>query len=154
MNNINICKIYCDGASSKNGRADSIGGWAYVILDDNEVAIHINSGKVIGATNQQMELTSLARACTYAFLNVCANKFIVYSDSAYAINCYKEEWWVNWEKNGWKNSKKQPVANQELWEDLIRYFTNPDFSFIKIKGHSGDKWNEVVDNLAVKARLK
>ena len=54
--------------------------------------------------------------------------------------------------NGWLNSKKQPVANKELWEKLIPYFENPRFSFEKVKGHSGNQLNELVDKMAVAAR--
>ena len=54
--------------------------------------------------------------------------------------------------NGWINSKKEPVANKELWLQLIPYFENPLFSFLKVKGHNGDKFNELADELAVKAR--
>lgn len=54
---------------------------------------------------------------------------------------------------GWRNSKKEPVANRELWERLIPYFENPRFSFEKVKGHSGEKdWNDYVDRLAVEAK--
>ena len=46
--------------------------------------------------------------------------------------------YVNWQKNGWKNAKKQPVANQDLWEQLIRYFEMPEVDFVKVKGHAGN----------------
>ena len=77
----------------------------------------------------------------------------VYSDSAYIINCYSQKWWVNWEKNGWINSKKQKVANRELWESLIYYFKKPNFYFKKVPGHSNNKWNNYVDKLAVQAKF-
>ena len=57
--------------------------------------------------------------------------------------------------NGWINSKKEPVKNKELWQkldNLVRelddYF---DIEFIKVKGHAGNQWNEVCDNLANEA---
>ena len=77
----------------------------------------------------------------------------IYSDSAYCINCYQQKWYKKWIQNGWVNSKKQSVKNRELWELLIPFFEDNRFNFIKVKGHVGDKYNEMVDEMAVKARL-
>ena len=41
------------------------------------------------------------------------------SDSTYVINCFRDKWWVNWQRNGWRNSKRQPVANADLWKPLV-----------------------------------
>jgi ribonuclease HI len=80
-------------------------------------------------------------------------EIVVYSDSAYVINCYKQKWYKKWQVNGWINSKKQPVANKELWEQLIPYFENPFFSFEKVAGHADNKYNNLVDEMAVKAKF-
>lgn len=153
--------IYTDGAVSNNGKKDAIGGWAFLIVDENNNQIYSETGKVIGATNQQMELMAISRACTYAhtFLNVDKICFYIFSDSAYAINCYEQNWWRAWKDNGWRNTKREPVANKELWEQLIPFFTKESFIFKKIKSHSGDdtinsKWNNYVDKLAVEAKTK
>ena len=82
------------------------------------------------------------------------DKVEVISDSAYCIRCYKDKWWENWLRNGWLNSKKQPVANKELWESLIPFFKDNRFTFKNCKGHAGNYWNEYVDKLAVQARLQ
>ena len=69
------------------------------------------------------------------------------------VRCFTENWWRNWELNGWVNSKKEPVANQDLWKGLIHFFHKaPSYSFIKVKGHSGNKYNEIVDKMAVSAK--
>ena len=54
---------------------------------------------------------------------------IVYSDSAYLINCYQQGWYQTWEKNGFKNANKKPVANVELWAEIIPYFKRKSFYF-------------------------
>ena len=72
----------------------------------------------------------------------------VCTDSAYLHNCVKQKWYVNWQNNGWKNAKKQPVANRELWERLIKWFDSPEVDFIKVKGHADNYWNNIVDDLA------
>lgn len=159
-------KIYTDGATSNNGYSNAIGGWAFIIIDDKENILHSEFGKVIGVTNQQMELMALINGCEYAYnklskkeynenspFAIGETEFEIYTDSAYIINCNSQSWWRKWINNGWLNSKKQPVANQELWEKVIPYFLHPCFSFLKVKGHSVDKWNNYVDELAVKARM-
>ena len=80
-------------------------------------------------------------------------KITIRTDSAYCHNCYTQKWYKNWQKNGWKNSKKEPVANKTLWLQLIPFFENTNFIFEKVKGHTGAKdWNNEVDKLAVEAR--
>ena len=74
--------------------------------------------------------------------------FEIYSDSAYLVNCYIQRWYKGWQQFGWYNSKNEPVKNQDLWEELIPCFENLHYSFIKIKGHSQDRWNDRVDKLA------
>ena len=147
-------EIYTDGATSGNGRADAPGGWAYVILKDGYL-VSQNSGGEKGTTNQRMELTAALKACEEIEAMDGFATVKLYSDSAYLINCYKQNWWKNWRANGWRNSKKEPVANQDLWEKLIRYFMmTPSYDFIKVKGHAGNEYNEMVDKLAVAAKMR
>ena len=150
---MNRIKLYCDGAASNNGKENAIGGWAFVIIKNDEI-VYSESGKEIGATNQMMELQAMIAGCEYIrnhHLEECLVD--IYSDSAYIINCFNQNWWCNWEKNDWKNSKKEPVANKELWELLIPSFKKINYTFNKVKGHDGDPNNEYVDKLAVQARL-
>ena len=150
-----MIKIYTDGATSGNGKADAIGGWAYIVLNDNNEIISQNSGYITKATNNICELTAILMGCEA--VKDTTEAVTIYSDSAYCINCYQDQWYLKWQKNGWLNSKKQPVANRELWEKLIHYFDDSRFSFKKVKGHSGNAteaayWNELVDKMAVSAR--
>ena len=73
------------------------------------------------------------------------------SDSTYVVNCFRDRWWVRWQQNGWKNSKKEPVANPDLWKPLIELVQRTQPSFRWVKGHSGDRMNDLVDRLAVEA---
>ena len=76
----------------------------------------------------------------------------IVTDSAYIHNCYSQKWYIKWRQNGWVNSKKEPVANKDLWEQIIPYFDNPNFKFEKTKGHADDTRNNYVDKLAVAAK--
>lgn len=145
-----VFDIYCDGSTRNNGRADAIGAWAYVVLHEG-IKIHQDCRAEVGTTNQRMELTAAVEALDYLFYNeVCVPfDFVeVYTDSAYLHNCYTQKWYENWQNNGWKNSKKQPVANQDLWERLVKYFEMPEVKFVKVKGHADVRWNNYVDDLA------
>lgn len=148
--------IYCDGSARNNGYDNAVGAWAYIILNNKEEIIKQDCVAVPGATNQQMELAAAAEALEYLVYNeliVPFDNIEVITDSAYLHNCYVQKWYVNWERNGWKNAKKQPVANKELWERLVKYFEMPEIKFIKTAGHAGVKWNEYVDTLAQNASL-
>ena len=150
-------EVYTDGATSKNGTKDAPGGWAYVIIKEGKI-IKSDSGGEKGTTNQRMELTAALRACEVIEEIDSFATVKIYSDSAYLINCYKQNWWKNWRCNGWKNSKKEPVANQDLWEGIIPFFMRaPGYDFIKVKGHAGNEtvhsyWNDYVDKMAVHAK--
>jgi ribonuclease HI len=89
-------------------------------------------------------------ACDWAANSeyIADHDVIVYSDSAYVINCFKDKWFINWENNGWKNAKGDTIANLLEWRFLIKFFKMPNFNFEKIKGHSGHIHNERADYLA------
>ena len=146
-----MVNIYTDGATSHIGRENAIGGYAFVVEENGE-ELYSTYGKIYPATNNICELTALIEACEYIDKNLHGQQVTVYSDSAYCINCYKEKWYENWKRNGWKTSSKKPVANQELWKKLIPYFYDSKIKFEKCDGHSGNQWNDYADHLAVKAR--
>lgn len=151
-------KIYTDGASSKGS-----GACGFILFAD-DVLVRAESFYFEDVTNQEMELAGIAAGCAYVFSimkkyydadNNCIleDKCEILSDSAYCVNCWIEDWWKVWIKNGWLNSKKQPVANRELWEMILPYFYHPYFSFTKVKGHNGDQWNEWIDKFVQRTKL-
>jgi ribonuclease HI len=76
------------------------------------------------------------------------------SDSTYVVHCFRDAWWVGWQKRGWKNSQRQPVANRDIWEPLIDAVNKRgDVTFTWVKAHNGEPMNEHVDALAVAASL-
>lgn len=144
-----IFEIYTDGSTKNNGYANSVGGWGYAVIECGKMIVS-QSGAEAGTTNQRMELLAAIEGIEYTLHNYMTpfDRIIVYTDSAYLHNCYTQKWYKNWQKNGWVNSKKQPVANRDLWEKLVHYFEYPEVEFVKVKGHAGDKWNEIVDTIA------
>lgn len=130
------------------GRTMTFGGWSFIALRGGE-RIYEVSGSEYGTTNQRMELLAIRNALEFAAANRQPNENVtIYSDSAYAINCYNDCWYEKWLRNGWTNSKNEPVANQDLWEQIIPYFDHYWYHFSKVKGHADNYWNEECDRLA------
>jgi ribonuclease HI len=80
----------------------------------------------------------------------------VVSDSTYVVNCFRQQWHAGWKRRGWKNSQGKPVANRDLWERLFALALDPvrPVTFAWVKGHSGDRMNDVVDALATSAAAR
>lgn len=129
----------------------TFGGWGFIALRGG-LLIDKESGSEYGTTNQRMELLAIRNALEFAAAHRLPNESVtIFSDSAYAINCYNDKWYEKWLYNGWVNSKNEPVANQDLWEQIVPYFDNFWYHFSKVKGHSSNYWNNECDQLAQKA---
>jgi len=136
--------IYTDGACSGN---PGPGGWGAVLLfKDQKKEI---SGGEKETTNQRMELQAVIGALES--LKVKEWDVTVYSDSAYVVNAFEQKWLDKWQKNGWQNSKKEAVANQDLWRELLILTGKNHVKIVKVKGHAGNVYNERCDELARKA---
>jgi len=135
--------VYTDGGCRIN--PDGPGGYAAVIINKQNRPIYI-TGYEPSTTNQRMELKAVI---TGLRMIERSSNIKVYSDSAYIINCFNQKWYEKWEKNKWINSKKEPVANIDLWIillKLVRFHKNVEF--IKVKGHSDNLINNKCDQLA------
>jgi len=130
--------VYTDGACSGN---PGPGGWGWVIPGAEWA-----SGAEDPSTNQRMELQAVLHAVTHL-----DGPLEIVSDSTYVVNCFRDQWWKGWERRGWKNSQKKPVANQDLWKPLVSAYKGCDVTFRWVKGHAGNEWNEIADQLAVEA---
>jgi ribonuclease HI len=137
--------VYTDGACSGN---PGPGGWAWAVAPEGTPYA---SGAEPLTTNQQMEIQAVLEAVR-AFPT---GPLEIVSDSTYVVNCFRDKWWENWLRKGWLNSQRKPVANRNRWEPLIDlYRSRPgEITFRWVRGHSGDRLNDVVDRLAVEASL-
>jgi ribonuclease HI/uncharacterized phage-like protein YoqJ len=137
----NMTLAFTDGACSGN---PGPGGWAWAVPDGP-----FASGAEAHTTNQRMEVTAAFEA-----VQAIPGRLEVVSDSTYVVNCFRDRWHEGWIKRGWKNSKKEPVANRDLWEPFIELvLARGDVTFRWVKGHSADVMNDLVDRLAVEAAL-
>ncbi len=69
-------------------------------------------------------------------------------DSRYVMDAFEKNWIENWRANGWKTAAKDPVKNQELWEDLYSAAARHTIRWVWVKGHNGHPDNERVDKEA------
>jgi cyclic pyranopterin phosphate synthase len=123
-----MLKIYTDGSCLGN---PGPGGWGAVIIypDGGEQEL---SGREKHTTNNRMELQSVIEALNFIESN---SDIALYSDSLYVINTITK---------GWKKK-----ANIELWNDLHNsILKHNNIIWNWVKGHSGDFYNEKVDDLA------
>ena len=132
--------IYTDGACSGN---PGPGGWGSILMM-GENRKEISGGKK-DTTNNVMELTAVIEALK---LLKRSCKVDLYSDSAYVVNAFLQNWILGWIKNGWKNSNKEDVKNKELWQELISLTKVHNVTFHKVKGHADNKYNNRCDELA------
>ena len=139
---MNEVTIYTDGACSGN---PGKGGWGAILINAKETKYMSGSKQL--TTNNQMELTATIEALK-AILK--PSNIALYTDSQYVKNGITS-WIFNWKKNGWKTANKKPVANKDLWIELEKYVDFHSVNWFWVKGHSGDKYNEIADELAVKA---
>ena len=147
-------EIWTDGACSGN---PGKGGCAAVLKSPDEGMV-VTTNSENNSTNQRMEIMAVIMGFKHlSWYHKDFNKVLIYSDSAYVCNCVNQKWYVNWRDNNWVNSKKQPVANRELWEEMFRLKEDIESKgiiteFVKVNGHSGNEMNELADKLAVLAR--
>lgn len=136
-----VTTVYTDGSCRGN---PGPGGWGWAVPGGPQAA-----GAEPMTTNQRMEIT----AALEAIRAHPTGDLEIVSDSTYVVKCFQDRWWAGWQRRGWKNSQGKPVANRELWEQLLAVGLDDTrrITFRWVKGHSGDKWNDVVDELATTA---
>ena len=141
--------LYTDGGSSPN---PGPGGWAFILRADpkgtGEVLETESAGGVPATTNNRMELTAVIRGLLH-LEDPC--EVTVVSDSEYVIKGLTE-WMPGWKRRDWKNSRKKPVLNADLWRILDRLAQFHQVRFEWTKGHAGHPENERCDELVGRIR--
>jgi ribonuclease HI len=133
--------VFTDGACIRN---PGPGGWAWAVDPG-----HYESGYAASTTNQRMELTAVIRA-----VEAFPGRLRIMSDSTYVVNCFRQRWWAGWRAKGWRNSKGEPVANQDLWHPLVEAVVDErkgEIELIWVKGHGTSEGNILADRLATEA---
>ncbi|MEE2717247.1 MAG: ribonuclease HI [SAR324 cluster bacterium] len=139
-------EIYTDGACSPN---PGTGGWGAVLISHEHNHRRELSGTEAESTNNRMELTAAIRALE-ALKQPC--RVDLYTDSTYLKNAFEQGWLANWQRKNWKTKDRKPVANQDLWQVLLKLDRQHEVKWLWVKGHAGHPENDRADELAVAAR--
>lgn len=140
----NTIAVYTDGACSGN---PGPGGWGSILLyQGREKEL---SGFELNTTNNRMELTAVINGLSA--LKTVTVPVTVYTDSKYIVDAINQHWIDNWQSKGWRNATKQPVANRDLWEQIIALNQKFKPTYVWVKGHSTNEYNNRCDALAVQA---
>ena len=133
------CVIYTDGACSGN---PGPGGWAALIQVD-EISTTLTGGDP-STTNNRMEMQAVI-----ASLSTLTESYDIelFTDSRYVIDGITD--WINaWRQNNWRTANRKPVKNKELWQELHALTLKHLITWRWVRGHSGNQYNELVDQLA------
>lgn len=140
-------RIFTDGACSNN---PGPGGWAALFA--YETKNDIISGNECATTNNRMELMAVVKALQKA-MKMSYDQIELHVDSAYVVNAVTKLWLYKWQQNSWKTSANDDVKNRDLWECMYKILKSAKLSkikieFVKVKGHSGNTFNDMVDSAA------
>ena len=141
-----VVTIYTDGGASPN---PGLGGWAAVLISPAHNAEREIFGAEENTTNNRMELTAAIQALR-ALKRPC--RVELHTDSTYLRNAFELGWLVKWRKNGWCTSRKDPVLNRDLWEELWNLTQVHAVRWHWVKGHADDELNNRCDALVRRAR--
>lgn len=136
-------KIYTDGGAQNN---PGPGGYGVVLLFGKYRKDL--SGGFRQTTNNRMELLACIEGLK-ALTKPC--EVTIYSDSKYVVDAINKGWLAKWKSNGWKLSNRKSVENMDLWQQFLIQLDTHSIRFEWVKGHSGDFFNEICDQLASKA---
>lgn len=163
--------FYTDGSCSNKTWC---GGWAMLGVNEDGAILFNDNGNEFNTTNNRMELKAFLAALE-EISNIVKENSKYYSeiniitDSAYISNAINQKWYVNWQSNGWRTADRQPIANQDLWKEILVHYIrsinspNINIKIKKIKAHqtrvvknsnTEARWNSEVDKIAVAKRTE
>lgn len=134
--------LYTDGACSGN---PGLGGFGAILIHNGKQKIV--SGGEENTTNNRMELMAVISGLE-AIKVPC--EVDVFSDSAYVVNAFLQNWIVSWQAKGWKTAGGNEVLNIDLWKRLLVQVEKHKVSWHKVKGHADNELNNACDEIARK----
>lgn len=118
-------ELYVDGGCDPN---PGVGGWAAILICGNRIK-ELRGGEP-QTTNNRAEIVATIEGLK-ALKQPC--EVTVYSDSQLVIETMKGNFKAN--------------KNMDLWQQLFAVADTHTVTWVKIRAHTGDKWNERADEL-------
>jgi len=140
--------IYTDGSYD---RVACVGGFAFVILNDDEKKIVTNSNWLLESTSPRAEVQAVFEALKYVDENnINPESILIITDSDYVKNSINK-YIHSWPKRKWLTSDQTQVKHQDLWKPILEYAKKYKVTAEWVKAHSGNIFNEKVNELAIEA---
>ncbi len=140
--------IFCDGACSPN---PGTGGWGALLISKRHEQVRELSGAESNSTNNRMEIRAAIEALR-ALKRPCVVR--ITTDSEYLKKAFTAKWIDRWQVNQWRTASKKPVANIDLWKELLEVMAPHEVHWYWVRGHNDTPENERADQLAVDARKR
>ena len=121
------------------------GGYAAILMHNGREKVISGGDKE--TTNNRMELLGVISGLE-ALKEPCEVE--IYSDSAYVVNAFLQDWITFWIMNNWRTKGKKDVSNVELWKRLIELTHIHKITWNKVKGHADNALNNRCDEIARK----
>lgn len=134
-----MIEVFTDGACRGN---PGPGGWAALIRHDG--AERVYAGAEAQTTNNQMELM----AAIQGLEQLDPQSIVSLTTDSQYVRQGITQWIHGWKRNGWQTSQRKPVKNRELWQRLDSVVAALQVEWHWVKGHSGHRENELVDEAA------
>jgi Ribonuclease HI len=135
-------QLITDGACIGN---PGPGGWAFILKYGDRTREMFGSEPQ--TTNNRMELTAAVRGLA-ALKEACEVEIV--TDSEYVKNGITK-WITGWKAKGWRKADKQPVLNQDLWQELDFQNARHRTKWTWTKGHASHTDNNRCDEMATLA---
>jgi ribonuclease HI len=136
---------YTDGACSRN---PGPGGWGVLLI--KKTTVRFISGFSPHSTNNRMELQAAIEALKAL---KWSSDVEIHTDSKYLQDGI-QKWIHSWKIRSWRTSSNKPVLNIELWKELDELVQTNFVRWKWVRGHSTNRYNNFVDNLATTAITK
>lgn len=140
--------FYTDGACRMSQEQKGLASWAVIAVHRPELNC---SGILKNSSNQRAEIEAVIQACVLANTHKLRDILVV-TDSKYVFNAI-EKWIDRWKGNGWLDNKHKPVKNEDAFRRLVDAKANLNLNVAHVRGHQGDKYNELADQMARDALL-
>ncbi|MBC3889867.1 ribonuclease HI [Acetobacterium paludosum] len=144
-----IIHLYTDGGCRGNGKeGENMGAIGGVLMYPDKNIRKEYKRAYENTTNNKMELLAVIEGLKM-LKEPC--EVHIFSDSAYVVNAYLQNWIGGWKNKNWTRGKAGELKNKELWMELDELVNANKVTFHKVKGHATNPYNNQADLLVNQA---